>query len=312
MKAGTNMKIAGKTVYVFVLLTITMVMRLAGNNSSVLVMTVGNSSVLTCSPKGNITMLRWTITPKAGGLCTLVYRVDKNKTHRTTCSDNINWTFRPGQPPALEIRQVGIAQEGNYSCEAASTEGNFHTRYHLTVLAPPRLSLSCDEQGSPVCEAAVGKPPAQLSWVPEGSSTAEEKCHDNGTVTVLSKFTACSTNVTNVTTCMVSHPAGNWSQSIACCPSEKINTNVFQYACIITCVLIIIAFPAVIYYFKLHGIRPCHKTKPPEIAPIHSQQDDTMEVEPYTTYVQKENVIYNSVSDLTVGQNLPQDLCPGT
>uniref|UniRef100_A0A8C3M3Q2 Uncharacterized protein n=1 Tax=Geospiza parvula TaxID=87175 RepID=A0A8C3M3Q2_GEOPR len=178
-------------------------------------------SVLTCSPKGNITMLRWTITPKAGGLCTLVYRVDKNKTHRTTCSDNINWTFRPGQPPALEIRQVGIAQEGNYSCEAASTEGNFHTRYHLTVLAPPRLSLSCDEQGSPVCEAAVGKPPAQLSWVPEGSSTAEEKCHDNGTVTVLSKFTACSTNVTNVTTCMVSHPAGNWSQSIACCPSGE-------------------------------------------------------------------------------------------
>lgn len=37
-----------------------------------------------------------------------------------------------------------------------------------------------------------------------------------------------------------------------------------------------------------------------------------MEVEPYTTYVQKENVIYNSVSDLTVGQNLPQDVCPGT
>lgn len=37
-----------------------------------------------------------------------------------------------------------------------------------------------------------------------------------------------------------------------------------------------------------------------------------MEVEPYTTYVQKENVIYNSVSDLTVGQNLPQDLCTET
>ncbi|NWY23991.1 MOR1B protein, partial [Pheucticus melanocephalus] len=183
---------------------------------------VGNSQVLTCPLKGNITLLRWTITPKAGGPCTLVYRADKNETHRTTCSDNINLTFRAGEPPALEIRQVGIAQEGNYSCEVASTEGNFHTRYHLTVLgkecakSPPRLSLSCDEQGSPVCEAAAGKPQAQLSWVPEGSSTAEEKCHDNGTVTVLSKFTACSTNVTNVTTCMVSHPAGNWSQTIAC------------------------------------------------------------------------------------------------
>ncbi|NXB91888.1 MOR1A protein, partial [Vidua chalybeata] len=192
---------------------------------------VGNSSVLTCPLKGNMTLLKWTITPKAGGPCTLVYRVDTNVTHRTNCSDNINWTFRAGLPPALEIRQVGIAQEGNYSCEMATTEGNFHKMYHLTVL----VLLSCvldpccwqwdgmgwdgmgwDGMGWDLCEAAVGKPPAQLSWLPGGSSTAEEKCHDNRTVTVLSKFTACSTNVTNVTTCMVSHPAGNWSQSIAC------------------------------------------------------------------------------------------------
>ncbi|NXQ32404.1 MOR1B protein, partial [Alaudala cheleensis] len=177
---------------------------------------VGDSSVLTCLMEGQISMLTWKITPKAGDPCTLVYRTDTNMTHRTNCSDNINWTFRAGLAPALEIQQVGIAQEGNYSCEVASTEGNFHMTYHLTVLAPPRLSLSCDEQGSPVCEAAAGKPPAQLSWLPESSSSAEEKCHHNGTVTVLSKFSACGTNVTNVPTCMVSHPAGNWSQSIAC------------------------------------------------------------------------------------------------
>lgn len=132
MKAGTNMKIAGKIVYVFVLLTIIMVMRLAGHNSSALVLTVDNSSVLNCSFKGNITMLTWTITPKAGGLCTLVYRADSKKTHRT-CSENINLIFRADLPPALAIRQVALAQEGNYSCDVASAEGNFHTRYHLTV-----------------------------------------------------------------------------------------------------------------------------------------------------------------------------------
>ncbi|NXV00442.1 MOR1B protein, partial [Cettia cetti] len=176
----------------------------------------GDSSILTCLFKEHVYMLTWKITSKAGGLCTLVYRSDRNMTHRGNCSDNINWKFRADLDPALEIQQVGIAQEGNYSCEVASSEGNFHTMYHLTVLAPPRLSLSCDEQGSPVCEAAAGKPPAQLSWLPESSSSAEEKCHHNGTVTVVSKFTARSTNGTNVTTCMVSHPAGNWSQSIAC------------------------------------------------------------------------------------------------
>lgn len=302
------MKIAGKTVHVFVLLAITMIMTLAGNNR--VLVTVGDSSVLTCPLKGNLTMLIWKITLKVGGLCTLVYRADMNRTDKINCSDNINWKFRPDLDSALEIQQVGIAQEGNYTCEVVSTDGNFHTMFHLTVLAPPRPSLSCDEQGSPVCKAAAGKPPAQLSWVPESSSTAEEEGHNNGTVTVLSRFTACNTSMISVATCMVSHPAGNWSESIACCPSEK--TSLMLCVRILPCVLIIITLFAVIYYFKFYNDRPCHKTKPPEIAPIHSEQDDTMEVEPYTTYVQKENVIYNSVSDLTVGQNLPQVLCPET
>ncbi|NWI74992.1 MOR1B protein, partial [Dryoscopus gambensis] len=174
---------------------------------------VGDSSVLTCPLKGAITMLMWTTSPKAGGPCSLVYRADRNMTERN-CSDNINLTFRPGLPPALEIRQVGIAQEGNYTCEIAATEGVFYVTYHLNVLGPARPSLYCDEQGSPMCEAAAGKPPAQLSWVPESNSTAEEKGHDNGTVTVLSRFTTGSTRGTNVTTCMVSHPAGNWNESI--------------------------------------------------------------------------------------------------
>ncbi|NWW10618.1 MOR1A protein, partial [Oreocharis arfaki] len=179
---------------------------------------VGDSSVLTCPLEGSVTMLTWTTSPKAGGTCSLVYRADMNMTE-TNCSDNINLTFRPGLAPALEIQQVGIAQEGNYICNMVSTDGIFYMMYHLTVLAPPRPRLYCDEQGSPVCEAAAGKPPAQLSWVPESSCTAREKGHDNGTVTVLSRFTASNTsmaNVTDVATCTVSHPAGNWSQSIAC------------------------------------------------------------------------------------------------
>ncbi|XP_010142661.1 PREDICTED: cell surface glycoprotein CD200 receptor 1-B-like, partial [Buceros rhinoceros silvestris] len=83
---------------------------------------------------------------------------------------------------------------------------------------PPRLTLYCDDHGNPVCEAASGKPAAQISWVPESNSTPEEEGHDDGTVTVLSKVTACSSNLAN-TTCMVWHPAGNQSKSIACCSS---------------------------------------------------------------------------------------------
>ncbi|NWX48266.1 MOR1A protein, partial [Steatornis caripensis] len=176
---------------------------------------VGNSPVLTCPPKSNLTMITWKISPRVGGPCALGYRADHNKTDRTNCSDSMNWRFRPDCDPALEIRQVGVAHEGDYTCEVVATEGNFHKTYHLIVLVPPRLTLYCDDQGNPVCEAAAGKPAAQISWVLESNSTPREEGHDNGTVTVRSKLTARSTNLTN-TTCVVSHPAGNQSKSIAC------------------------------------------------------------------------------------------------
>ncbi|XP_059680980.1 cell surface glycoprotein CD200 receptor 1-A-like [Gavia stellata] len=306
MKAGADMKTPGKTLCVFVLLTITKVTRTVGFHR--VSATVGNSPVLTCPSTSNLTMVTWKISPKVGGPCTLGYRADQNKTDRTNCSDSMNWKFRPDRDPALKIRQVGLAHEGNYTCEAVATEGNFHRTYHLTVLVPPRLTLYCDDHGNPVCEAAAGKPAAQISWVLESNSTPKEEGHDNGTVTVLSKFTARGTNMTN-TTCVVSHPAGNQRESIACRPSKN---GFILNVSIILCFLSIITFMAVIYYFKLRSDRLCHKTKPPEASPAHSPQDDTMEVEPYTTYVQKENVIYNSVSDLTVGQNLPQGLSSAT
>uniref|UniRef100_A0A8C0EUQ5 Ig-like domain-containing protein n=1 Tax=Bubo bubo TaxID=30461 RepID=A0A8C0EUQ5_BUBBB len=217
--ARATLEAVRKTVDTIVLLTIAAVTGATGTSD--VTTTVGSSSVLTCSLKSNITMVTWKINPKVGGSCTLGYRADQNKTDRTNCSDSINWKFRPDRDPTLEIRQVEIAHEGDYTCEVVATEGNFHKTHHLTVLAPPRLTLYCDGHGVPVCEAVAGKPPAQISWVLESTSTPKEEAHDNGTVTVLSKFTAHSTNRTN-TTCIVSHPAGNQSKSIACRPSGKL------------------------------------------------------------------------------------------
>ncbi|NWY62173.1 MOR1A protein, partial [Chionis minor] len=176
---------------------------------------VGSSPVLPCPSKSNITMVTWKISPKAEGPCRMGYRSDQNKTDRTNCSDSMNWKSQPDQDPALEIKQVAIAHEGSYTCEVVAAEGNFHRTLHLTVLALPRLTVYCGDDGSPVCEAAAGKPAARVSWDLDSKSTLKEEGHDNGTVTVLSKFAACSTNVTNIT-CIVSHPARDQRKSIAC------------------------------------------------------------------------------------------------
>ncbi|NXI60295.1 MOR1B protein, partial [Chloroceryle aenea] len=175
---------------------------------------IGRSSVLTCPHSSNITLVTWKISLKVGGLCTLAYRTDQ-KTDSTNCSDSMNWKLRTDWDHVLEIQRVGIAHEGNYTCEIAAEKGNFQKTHHLTVLVPPRLILYCDGHSNPVCKAVAGKPAAQISWAPEDNSTYREDHHSNGTVTVLSRFTEHSTNGTNAT-CIVSHPAGSQSKSIVC------------------------------------------------------------------------------------------------
>ncbi|NXY84524.1 MOR1B protein, partial [Alcedo cyanopectus] len=175
----------------------------------------GSSCVLICPLYSNLILVTWKIRLKAGEPCILYYRPDQNRIKTTNCSDSINWNFRPPRDPALEIQQVGIVHEGHYTCEVAAKEGNFHKTYNLMVLVPPRLMLYCDEHRNPVCEAAAGKPAAQISWAPEGNCTHKEEGHDNGTVSVLSRFTDYNTGVVNAT-CVVSHPAGNQSKSIVC------------------------------------------------------------------------------------------------
>ncbi|XP_063177333.1 cell surface glycoprotein CD200 receptor 1-B-like [Chroicocephalus ridibundus] len=225
--------------------------------------TVGNSSVLICSPKPNMTMATWKINPKAGGPCSLGYRADQNKTDRTNCSESINWKFRPDQDPTLEIQQVGRAHEGSYTCEVVVAEGIFHTSYYLTVLVPPRLTLYCDDQGNPVCEAAAGKPAAQISWVLENNSTPKEEGHDDGTVTVLSKFTAYSTNGT---TCIVSHLAGNWSKSIACHPTKS-STRFLHCVISLASLLSLLFLLAVLHLYTFWDSRTMRKQYKPRPLP---------------------------------------------
>ncbi|XP_031411990.1 cell surface glycoprotein CD200 receptor 1-A-like isoform X2 [Meleagris gallopavo] len=267
MKAGADMEVAGKAVCLFMLLTIIKLRRTEGIYR--VSARLGHSAVMTCPNKTNITMVTWKISPKIGGQCTLANLIDENKSERTNCSDRINWKSRPDWDQALEIQQVRMADEGNYTCEVVNADGNFHGLYHLTVLVFPRMALYCDDHGNPVCEAETVKPAAEISWVPESNSTPRADSNDNGTVTVLSRFAAHSTNGRNPT-CIVSHATLNETKPIDCSPSHR---YLILHIAIVLVFLIIITFVAVIYYLKLHGYRFCHKTKPPDIVPTYSSQE---------------------------------------
>uniref|UniRef100_A0A8C3ST35 Ig-like domain-containing protein n=1 Tax=Chelydra serpentina TaxID=8475 RepID=A0A8C3ST35_CHESE len=179
-------------------------------------------AVLRC-PNASVSSLIsvvWKIRSKTGSHCLLAYRADTNKTDKTNCSEKMTWESSPYHDPALQIHPVRLADEGNYTCEIATGDGTFCLVSALTVLVPPAVTLTHDNNGVVVCQASAGKPAAEISWAQEnGHSTENKTHHTNGTVTTLSSMSMINSTNAHVT-CLVTHPAMNQTQTIELSPSE--------------------------------------------------------------------------------------------
>uniref|UniRef100_A0A8C3TKU4 CD80-like immunoglobulin C2-set domain-containing protein n=1 Tax=Catharus ustulatus TaxID=91951 RepID=A0A8C3TKU4_CATUS len=151
--------------------------------------------------------------------CVLSYRRDINETKRNNCSERITWKYSPVIDLALRIYPVNLKDEGNYTCQIVSGEGNFDCFFSLTVIVPPTVTLTHDPSRVAVCQAAAGKPPADISWIPASNHSSEEEFHHpNGTVTRVSYFGWTNSSIPSVT-CLVTHPAMN----------QTLDLETFQY-----------------------------------------------------------------------------------
>ncbi|NXY17209.1 MOR1A protein, partial [Atrichornis clamosus] len=147
--------------------------------------------------------------------CLLSYRSDHDETRKLNCSDRIMWKYSPGSDPVLRIYPVNLGDEGNYTCEITNSEGNFRFISSLTVIVPPTVTLTHDQSRVAACQASVGKPAADISWIPASNhSTEEEVHHPNGTVTRVSYLGWVNRTFPTVT-CLVTHPATNQTLLIA-------------------------------------------------------------------------------------------------
>ncbi|XP_051634745.1 cell surface glycoprotein CD200 receptor 1-B-like [Manacus candei] len=174
----------------------------------------GHEAVLSCPYIFNVSLLMVTWKKKCSSCCVLAYRSDHSKTGKTNCTERIMWKYSPDSDPALRIYPVNLSDEGNYSCEIVNSEGNFYFSSSLTVMVPPRATLTYDKSRGAVCRASAGKPAADISWIPaSNASTEEEIQHANGTVTRVS-YTGWANSTLPTATCLVTHPASNHTLSI--------------------------------------------------------------------------------------------------
>ncbi|KAJ6662251.1 hypothetical protein lerEdw1_012414 [Lerista edwardsae] len=261
---------------------------------------IGTEIILDC-PQPRNGLISWNATFKNGIFCYLSYMSLANVSD-SNCSTSVNWVSRPDQASALRIKPLQISSEGIYKCSVATSTGTFSHEHILTVLVPPKVSLTYhDSNGTAECKAAAGKPAAQISWVPQGEYKTEHEILLNGTETVTSSY-----NITNVkdynVTCYISHLA--WNKPLVLDrssgrKSEARKSSTVKILCGFAGLFGIILLLLLIYLgtliFRRH--RDVNTSKSPE--PISRPSTQENELEPYATFVQMENVIYDKACDFS-------------
>ncbi|KAM9225366.1 cell surface glycoprotein CD200 receptor 1-like [Dugong dugon] len=265
---------------------------------------VDTKALLSCRPIPLTTLVlaTWKIIFRDNTSCTRAYRKDTHETVETNCTDKgITWASSPDQNPALQIEPVAVTHDGHYVCDMVTSEGNFMHGYHLQVLVPPKTTILLTEHRTVVCKAVAGKPAAQISWTPEGDCVTKQEDQGNDIVSVQSTCHWEEGNVSAVT-CSVSHLTGNRSLSLDLHrdTGTSVISSILYTVLLIPIVLIIVSS---VYFLKTTGSRKC---KPMKTETIQVSVED--EMQPYASYTEKNNPLYDTVNRVMTSQGLQTEV----
>ncbi|XP_069801921.1 cell surface glycoprotein CD200 receptor 1-A-like [Dendropsophus ebraccatus] len=185
---------------------------------------------------------------------------------------------------SLSITNTEVSDEGRYTCEVVHGTDTVIRYVVLQVLVQPYpIYLTLTSDGSPVCGAIGGNPPAEISWIPHldniNTTVVEEP---DQTWSVISTLRRKGMNETSVT-CVVSHPTleNPWKKIIVV---NAQNTWIYK---ILGCVISFLVILACLIIWKLPYLRDFFKKQMQ-----NDRGEDKLECEPYETFTQNDNVIY--------------------
>ncbi|XP_036400978.1 cell surface glycoprotein CD200 receptor 1 isoform X3 [Megalops cyprinoides] len=171
---------------------------------------------------------------------------------------------------------------------------------------PPQISTRLDIRDGKreaVCSAAGGKPAASVSWRNTWNCNVTQSSRQNsdGSFTVESRFILPDPVDADNLSCIITHPS--WGERLGILlTSDQREPRLFQWIIVaLGSISFAVAVLAGLYITRKHlgKLRNCCKSKisasPPPKTP---QPQDVEEVEPYASYVQRVNSIYNSSAEL--------------
>ncbi|XP_029113985.1 cell surface glycoprotein CD200 receptor 1-A-like [Scleropages formosus] len=214
----------------------------------------------------------------------------------------------------LHIPRFTKKDEGLYHCEIASKEGSHSTEIKVYARASLNISTRLDaDHRVAVCSATGAPPGVSISWRTSWNSTGNQNCTPNpdGTFDMESRVSLPDgVNETDLE-CIVTHPDWNKNHTeILHVPSllrilfSGPYQHLWQWIIISVCsICFLTGVLTGLYIIRKHlsKIRNCCKFRfspPPPPPSPHATMKDVEELEPYASYVQRINSIYNSSAEL--------------
>ncbi|KAM9346820.1 cell surface glycoprotein CD200 receptor 1-like [Symphorus nematophorus] len=256
---------------------------------------LGTDVNLTCSNKtlNETIYVIWKIHLKYKK-CTISFSDDGQS--QDTCNDGKSIRNTSSAQSYLHIPNFSNDDVGVYKCEWVYKGGNEYYEINVAITVPPTISSWLERKDNKmvaVCKAERGKPAANITWSHTGNSSEETRTEPNGLFTVESRLELTEGMDTENLRCTIMHLFWKEAQTLR----PKLKAGYVPWLCILT-VAVIVVFLAGILLFaqKKVTLRRCQQsdTTPSKSAVV----EDVEEVEPYASYVQRVNSIYNSSADL--------------
>ncbi|XP_036400977.1 cell surface glycoprotein CD200 receptor 1-A isoform X2 [Megalops cyprinoides] len=266
---------------------------------------LGKSVNLTCMNKtwSDMLYIIWKLNMR-GTNCRITAGIDE-AAHDTCKDGKVLRNTTTGQS-YLHVPNFKNEDEGIYSCETAFLGSSYAVQINVSAFVPPQISTRLDIRDGKreaVCSAAGGKPAASVSWRNTWNCNVTQSSRQNsdGSFTVESRFILPDPVDADNLSCIITHPS--WGERLGILlTSDQREPRLFQWIIVaLGSISFAVAVLAGLYITRKHlgKLRNCCKSKisasPPPKTP---QPQDVEEVEPYASYVQRVNSIYNSSAEL--------------
>ncbi|XP_034431212.1 cell surface glycoprotein CD200 receptor 1 isoform X1 [Hippoglossus hippoglossus] len=207
-----------------------------------------------------------------------------------TCKDGKSLRNTSRAQSYLHIPNFSATDVGVYKCNFVYNGGKEDYEINVAITVPPTLSawIEHGDKMVAVCKAERGKPAANISWSHSRDSLSVETLESDGLITVESRLELDKGTDTKNLTCAFSHPSWEKEKTLV----AKLSKD-FPWWLILTGVVVsvlLVGF-AIFAQKKILMLRRCHQC---DSSPSKSPTiEEVEEVEPYASYVQRVNSIYN-------------------